>query len=440
MSFQPDENLYTVQATSDRSPPSPDPQRRRLSVPLPQPPPPTSTSSSSLRDPTSPLPPAPRRDLPPTPVTNPTSAASPETYPPPHDGGDMSQSLSAGLAAASGEVYEPLWSGPAGGGHQGTQSVQRGGGTASLTITSTAAASGASSPPGSLGPPPPIPRRSSRLGMHGGSDSQTTSRPRPLSSRTSGASAGGDAGRVQTETDYGCIWTESSSNNSPAGRGQTQAQRHQDGIAPPRYTEHDEAPAASLSFAGGSPSRPNTLAQSTLNPPPINSSMASPNMPLSRPLGSGLSAPSSTGHTPLSPGLTSNAAPPYTPQAASVGMGGAMGYSFSPAPNGPNTTPSPSSPLNVLPSKMMEALGISDSSGANPEVCGWNAPPLDDHDAPPPYMPRNMPNRGQQKSLKQTQVEGLEKEMNHAGGVKVTLRKVDCHLTIAWVDCAGSTW
>ena len=38
------------------------------------------------------------------------------------------------------------------------------------------------------------------------------------------------------------------------------------------------------------------------------------------------------------------------------------------------------------------------------------------------------------------QVEVLEKEMSHTGGVKVMLRRTDCHHTIALVDYKGKVW
>ena len=95
--------------------------------------------------------------------------------------------------------------------------------------------------------------------------------------------------------------------------------------------------------------------------------------------------------------------------------------------------------LSVLPSKMMEALGFGDTEDA---VGGWNVPPPDDAGvgAPPPYMARGMLSRGAHKSLKQSQVSLLQKEMDHPGGVKVTLRRVDCHHAIALVEAFGSVW
>lgn len=99
----------------------------------------------------------------------------------------------------------------------------------------------------------------------------------------------------------------------------------------------------------------------------------------------------------------------------------------------------PSSPAGALPAKMMEALGLSDGQD-NDVVCGWNVPPLDDQGAPPPYMPRSASNRGPQVSLKERQVEALKKEMEHAGGVKVVLRKLDCYHNVAWVECYGGVW
>ena len=39
-----------------------------------------------------------------------------------------------------------------------------------------------------------------------------------------------------------------------------------------------------------------------------------------------------------------------------------------------------------------------------------------------------------------SQVEVLEKEMSHTGGVKVMLRRTDCHHTIALVDYNHKVW
>lgn len=72
-------------------------------------------------------------------------------------------------------------------------------------------------------------------------------------------------------------------------------------------------------------------------------------------------------------------------------------------------------------------------------IGGWNHPP-DEDGAPPPYLPRTMLDTTNLKSLKESQVELLQKEMNHPGGVRVMLRRVDCHHTLALLDCFNAVW
>ena len=71
-------------------------------------------------------------------------------------------------------------------------------------------------------------------------------------------------------------------------------------------------------------------------------------------------------------------------------------------------------------------------------MVSWNAPPEADDRAPPPYMARGMLLRGADVSLKHSQVSQLKGEMASAGGVTLSLSKLDCHHTIAFVDCACS--
>ena len=73
--------------------------------------------------------------------------------------------------------------------------------------------------------------------------------------------------------------------------------------------------------------------------------------------------------------------------------------------------PNDPGPLSLLPDKMQEALG-----GASGAVGGWDLPPEDEQAAPPPYMARGVLNRGAHKSLKQSQVQLLQKEIDHPGG------------------------
>lgn len=107
----------------------------------------------------------------------------------------------------------------------------------------------------------------------------------------------------------------------------------------------------------------------------------------------------------------------------------------------PPTPGTPSSQFSLLPDKMREALGLQeDFAGQNNAVEGWNMPPPDDRAAPPPYMGRNILERGANKSLKMSQVQQLHAEMTMEGGLKVRLRKIDCYHTIALVDCYDSVW
>ena len=107
------------------------------------------------------------------------------------------------------------------------------------------------------------------------------------------------------------------------------------------------------------------------------------------------------------------------------------------SPTSPTTPLRPDQPFSssIVPPKMLEALGISDDD----MVGGWHAPPPDT-DAPPPYSPKNQLQKGANKSLKLSQVEVLRREMAHTGGVRVLLRKIDCHHNIAMVDIAGKVW
>jgi len=81
----------------------------------------------------------------------------------------------------------------------------------------------------------------------------------------------------------------------------------------------------------------------------------------------------------------------------------------------------------------------ANEAAASEAVCGWDMPPAD-AGAPPPYMARTVLNRGAHKSLKQSQVELLRKEMDHPGGVKVTLRRTDCFQTLAFIEAYNGVW
>ena len=84
-------------------------------------------------------------------------------------------------------------------------------------------------------------------------------------------------------------------------------------------------------------------------------------------------------------------------------------------------------------SKMQEADGAD-------TVVGWNSPPEADEGAPPPYMARGVLQRGAHVSLKHSQVTQLKGEMASEGGVTLTLSKLDCHHTMAFVDCFHAVW
>lgn len=80
-----------------------------------------------------------------------------------------------------------------------------------------------------------------------------------------------------------------------------------------------------------------------------------------------------------------------------------------------------------------------DTTSSDP-VSGWTiAPPVAD-DAPPPYMPRGMLERGANKSLKVTQAQDIKKQQDNPGGIRVILKKIDCHKTLAIVQCFGANW
>ena len=97
---------------------------------------------------------------------------------------------------------------------------------------------------------------------------------------------------------------------------------------------------------------------------------------------------------------------------------------------------SPTSPTGgsfILPDKQREA----DSGN---QVHGWNVPPPTTDDAPPPYIGRNVLERGANRSLKQSQVEKLKKEIGTTSGVKVTLRKIDCFHAVSLVQIDKRIW
>ena len=138
----------------------------------------------------------------------------------------------------------------------------------------------------------------------------------------------------------------------------------------------------------------------------------------------------------LSP-ISIDSPPGYTAQATSPSRGAEAPFVnlHSPFPTSPGMGGDPA----FLTPKMREALGMEGSDN-NPSVQGWNSPPPTTMDAPPPYVPRGALERGANKSLKFSQVEQLEKEMKNTGGIKVMLRRSDCYLTMALVDCFGRVW
>ena len=113
----------------------------------------------------------------------------------------------------------------------------------------------------------------------------------------------------------------------------------------------------------------------------------------------------------------------------------------------------------VLPPKMVEAYKNTFTT-TGPPVTGEAPPPYSpEAEAPPPYAPPTPARRQQQQaspvstaspqqrlmlqrgmSLKESQIEVLKREQANRGGVRVTLRKVDCHHSVAMVDAFGSLW
>ena len=86
------------------------------------------------------------------------------------------------------------------------------------------------------------------------------------------------------------------------------------------------------------------------------------------------------------------------------------------------------------------ALGKMQEATGTDTVGGWNNPPEADEGAPPPYMARGVLQRGAHVSLKHSQVSQLKGEMASESGVTITLSKLDCHQTMAFVDCFHAIW
>ena len=338
-------------------------------------------STSSQRDPTSPLPPPPPRLTIPQPDQSILhQAALPAEDTSPVIDNRMNEARVPGTGGETArEIYEPVWDR-----------------TSTPASTTQRHTGGEESSAAGVSPPPEIPprrNRQQRRGVTRHSSHQLNMAvsnalpvsPQPASNNTSNQSMTGaqnTAGqRHQTPLEA------SQSNNYVSPQQVAQP------LAPPSYQQSE--------YSAGFSSPPSWQ--------PSASHLASPTSPL-------------TQTHPLSP---------QTP------IVGATGYSSPSVLDRQSSLPS--TPLGVLPPKMMEALGIS----GHPEddaVFGWNIPPPDNQDAPPPYMPRNVLNRGSQLTLKQNQVELLQKEMGHAGGMKVILRKVDCHHMVAWAEGYGGTW
>ncbi len=199
---------------------------------------------------------------------------------------------------------------------------------------------------------------------------------------------------------------------------------------------------------GQTPERPRLQAENNIYS--FGNSAPTPGSTASTP-GSPMSPPSYTAQAPVTPvrcvppfdipvSPISPLMPPfYTPSDSLLGASGfrrpVSGATDLPAPVVSNE-PAPTN-LLVLSPKMLEAIGTDDNDA--PQVGGWNAPPGEEG-APPPYMARGLLSRGAQTSLKKSQVELLRKEVAHAGGVKVILRRIDCHHTLALVECFNGVW
>ena len=306
-----------------------------------QPPPSSSPSSSSVlgsRDPNSPLPPAPSstasgmpspsapvptrgRLPPPLPTatadrTNNNTAAVPES---PYLAEQADNQRQAG--AASGASYEAVW-------------VQNAGQASGPEV------------------PPPVPPHRNRLqtsaeapvSRQGASLPVQLPAPQLASTRAPGA----------VEAEYGVIWPASggggSSNNNSSSTNNTSSGSNTNNSAP-----GGQQGAAERTNADSAVSLPGYTERDESGRP---------------------ACPQPAGHSYRLQGLSaSQASPPYSPQPAPGTQGcsplvpaGATGYSFSPAPLG--QTASMSSPLNILPNKMMEALGIagSEQPGTGPQV------------------------------------------------------------------------
>lgn len=59
---------------------------------------------------------------------------------------------------------------------------------------------------------------------------------------------------------------------------------------------------------------------------------------------------------------------------------------------------------------------------------------------PPDISPGVVLQRGANQSLKETQVQEIEKQQRCSGGVKLVLSRADCHQTVAFIECFGSFW
>lgn len=135
--------------------------------------------------------------------------------------------------------------------------------------------------------------------------------------------------------------------------------------------------------------------------------------------------------------LTVGATPP--PALVQPGTPNSVNYPFSfdglPTPQTPQTPTTPGSAAILTP-KMIEAFGLS---GGEEQVHGWDMPPSEEF-APPAYAPRPVLDKGAYKNLKQVQVEKLRQEISNTSGIKLTLKRADCHHAIAFLDCCDGVW
>lgn len=120
----------------------------------------------------------------------------------------------------------------------------------------------------------------------------------------------------------------------------------------------------------------------------------------------------------------------------------AASYASSPPPEVNETDPFPAEAAQAEGATAATPGALTKMQEANNTdmVVGWNNPPEADERAPPPYMARGVLQRGAHVSLKHSQVSQLKGEMASESGVTLALSKLDCHQTLAFIDCFHAIW